>query len=306
MCSSCLFWRRQLPSLLSRLYRRVDMDMSEVRRRVAASRVAPVAALPERLSAVARFDAHLLHESATWLLRSREHTNYTYDLTPRNLEHLAWWVATLTGAPVQQVRAVIAEAQSDGELHEHIRRGIEASDRRGLADRKVRLGRRLGWYALVRVLRPDHVVETGTDKGHGSVVLAAALLRNGRGRLTTIDIHPDSGYLISGPYAKVADRIVGDSIAALGDVRGVDIFLHDSLHTFGHEAAELAAVGPRLTSNALVLSDNAHATDALMRWAEQSGRQFSFFREQPAEHWYPGSGIGAAWRYRRCGSQTRL
>ena len=45
----------------------------------------------------------------------------------------------------------------------------------------------------------------------------------------------------------------------------MDIFLHDSLHTFEHEAAELAAVGPRLTPNALVLSDNAHATDALMR-----------------------------------------
>jgi hypothetical protein len=284
----------------------LDMDMPEVRRRVAASRVAPIAALPERLSAVARFDARLLRESATWLLHSREHTNYTYDLTPRNLEHLAWWVGTLTGAAVQQVRAVIVEAQSDGELHEHIRRGIEASDRRGLADQKVRLGRRLGWYALVRVLRPDHVVETGTDKGHGSVVLAAALLRNGRGRLTTVDIHPGSGYLISGPYAKVADRIVGDSIAALGAVRSVDIFLHDSLHTFEHEAAELAAVGPRLTPDALVLSDNAHATDALMRWAEQSGRQFSFFREQPAEHWYPGSGIGAAWRPGKCGSQARL
>ena len=130
-------------------------------------------------------------------------------------------------------------------------------------------------------------------------------LRNGRGQLATIDIHPDSGYLISGPYAKVADRIVGDSIAALGDVRGVDIFLHDSLHTFEHEAAELAAVGPRRTPNALVLSDNAHATDALI-----AGRTVRaavlILREQPAEHWFPGSGIGAAWRYRKCGSQPRL
>jgi hypothetical protein len=61
-------------------------------------------------------------------------------------------------------------------------------------------------------------------------------------------------------------------------------------------AATLAAVEPRLTPNALVLSHNAHATDALMRWAEQSGRRFSFFREQLTGHWYPASGIGAAWR----------
>ena len=148
-------------------------------------------------------------------------------------------------------------------------------------------------------------------------------------RATTIDIHPDSGYLIFDRYAKVADRIVGDSIAALGGVRGVDIFLHDSLHTFGTRGSR---TGRRrsvcLTPNALVLSDNAHATDALMRWAEQSGRQFSFFRSNP---WgtgtrglgsappgatgsagrrrrceYPGLGFGAAWRYRECGSQTTL
>jgi hypothetical protein len=43
-----------------------------------------------------------------------------------------------------------------------------------------------------------------------------------------------------------------------------------------------------------VLSDNAHATYALMTWAEATGRQFSYFAEQPADHWYPGGGIGLA------------
>ena len=38
-------------------------------------------------------------------------------------------------------------------------------------------GRRLGWYALVRALKPRTVVETGADKGLGSCVLAALRLR---------------------------------------------------------------------------------------------------------------------------------
>ena len=86
----------------------------------------------------------------------------------------------------------------------------------------------------------------------------------------------------------------------------MDIFMHDSLHTIEHEVAELAAVGLVSRRMRSCSRANAHATDALMRWAEQSGRQFSFFREQPMGHWYPGSGIGAAWRYRECGSQTTL
>ena len=73
------------------------------------------------------------------------------------------------GVPVPQVRAVIVEAQSDAELHEHIRRGVEASHRLGLADKKVRVSVAVwaGTHWCGRCGRID-VVETGTDKGHGS------------------------------------------------------------------------------------------------------------------------------------------
>jgi hypothetical protein len=74
----------------------------------------------------------------------------------------------------------------------------------------------------------------------------------------------------------------------------VDLFLHDSLHARAHELAELAAL--TLSDDAVALSDNAHATDALPEWADRTGRRFAFFAERPADHWYPGAGIGAAWR----------
>jgi predicted O-methyltransferase YrrM len=275
------------------------MDLVALRRRVARTRLAPLAAFPVRLSSVVGHNARTAGRSARWLVRSREHTNYTYDLTERNLEHLAWWVGLVTGEPVERARGWIAEANEDAELRDHVRRTTAASSRRGLADTDVRFGRRLGWYALVRALRPERVIETGTDKGLGSVVIAAALLRNGTGRLSTLDINPESGYLIAGPYAGVVDRLVGDSVELLAaDPEPVDVFLHDSLHTFEYETAELAAVEPRLSERAVVLSDNAHESDALAVWAEKSGRQFSFFAEQPQAHWYPGDGIGAAWHRR--------
>jgi predicted O-methyltransferase YrrM len=125
-------------------------------------------------------------------------------------------------------------------------------------------------------------------------VLAAAVLRNGVGRVTTIDINPAAGSLIAAPYARVIDCRVGDSIAILSTLSDVDFFLHDSDHSARHEASELVAVTPSLTRGALLLSDNAHVTNELAAWAELHERQFAYFAERPMGHWYPGGGIGAA------------
>jgi predicted O-methyltransferase YrrM len=276
---------------------RTSVNLVALRRRLARTWLAPWAAFPVRLSAVVRHDAAVVGRSIRWLVRSREHTNFTYDLTERNLHHLAWWIASVTDRPVREIRGFLDEALTDEDLRAHVRAQTARSARRRLADPTVRLGRRVGWYALVRALGPERVVETGTDKGLGSVVLASALLRNGHGRLTTIDTNPDSGYLVAGRYASVIDRVIGDSVEELRAGREpVDVFLHDSLHTLEYELAELDAVQGRLSADAVVLSDNAHESDALSRWAEASGRTFSFFREQPQGHWYVGDGIGAAWQ----------
>lgn len=271
------------------------MNTAQLKRRLARSRNAPLVAFPLRLKQVVTYNAAVAGRSARWLVASREHTNFTYDLTDLNRIHLAWFVAAGTDLPVAQVRGYLDELEHDHDLRDHIRRSTLASGRAGLADAQVRYGRRAGWYALVRALRPEHVVETGTDKGLGSCVLAAALLRNGAGRLTTVDVNPEAGYLLGGPYREVTRLRTGDSVRTLSELaEPVDFFLHDSDHSAEHEAAELAAVEPLLSERATVLSDNARVTDELASWAETRGHRFLFFDERPADHWYPGSGIGLA------------
>ncbi len=270
------------------------MERDEIRRRLAASSAARLATMPTRVAAVAQHNGRSLGSSARWLARSREHTNYTYDLSPLNMTQLAWFVACLASCPIGDAVAAIHEAARDRDLESQVLEAIERSPRRRTMDRSVRLGRRLGWYALVRLLKPEHVVETGTDKGLGACVLAAAVLRNGSGRVTTIDVNPESGTLVTGPYSAVVDRRIGDSVATLASLGTVDLFIHDSDHSPEHEMRELLAVAPRLSASALVLSDNSHVTDVLPRWAGETGRRFSFFAESPVDHWYPGAGIGAA------------
>src|SRR6478735_5148979 len=124
--------------------------MSRLSRGIAGSPLARAAALPQRVRAVVRHDARTLRMSMSWLVHSREHTNYTYHLTDRNVDHLAWWVAGIVDRPVDEIRGYIGELHEDEQLIGHIRTMTEASPRRRLADSDVRFGRRVGWYALVR------------------------------------------------------------------------------------------------------------------------------------------------------------
>jgi len=273
---------------------------SALSRRVARSRLAPVVTFPYRTKSVATHDARVITESVRWLFTSREHTNYTYDLTTRNVDHLAWFVTAVTGADIADVKRWFAEVIGDEELRSSLTDGLATSQRRHITDRNARYGRRIGWYAVVRALRPRHVVESGIDKGLGSCLIAAALLRNAAedhpGRLSALDINPDAGYLLRGRYREVADIIVGDSLTTIPALaEPVDLFLHDSWHSEEHEAAELAAIEPKLAGNAVLLTDNAAETDVLSRYAERTGRRFLYFQEQPVRHWHTGDGTGIAW-----------
>ncbi|MFC3504761.1 class I SAM-dependent methyltransferase [Micromonospora krabiensis] len=277
------------------------MDATSLRRAIARTRLAPVAAFPKRLVSVARHDAKVLRTSARWLVTSREHHNYTYDLTKLSRQHLAWFVSVVCDVPVKQVRGYLAEVESDEPLRRHIEQTTASAARRGLADRHVRYARRIGWYAIVRATRPAHVVETGVDKGLGSCVLASALLRNADeghpGRLTALDINPEAGYLVrDGRWSEVVDLVIGDSIASIGALdRPVDLFLHDSDHSREHERREFEAVEPKLAPGGILLTDNVTTTNVLAEHAERTGRRFLAYRETPAEHWYRGDGIGVAW-----------
>jgi len=251
-----------------------------------------------RLWIAARHVGRAALAALRWLGASRETTNFTYDLTPLNLGQLAAFVATVANVEIERAEGYLRELAEDEALRDHIARATAASPDAHFADARPRYGRRLGWYALVRALRPGVVVETGVDKGLGACVLAAALERNAAeghpGFYYGIDRNPAAGYLLSGRYTRCGRILLGDSVEQLKEIERIDFFVHDSDHAAAYEAREYETIESRLTEGAIVLSDNAHGTDELRAFARRTRRRFLFFAERPADHWYPGGGIGAA------------
>ena len=243
----------------------------------------------------------VLGEVALWLVRSRETTNFTYDISERNKHHLAAMLELVTGRPVSSIASYINEALGDRDLAEHIRERTGTSRRAAISDLKARFGRRLAWYAAVRAAKPEVVVETGVDKGLGSVLLCAALARNAKegraGHYWGTDVNPEAGFLLSPPYSHFGTILYGDSIASLRALDAcIGIFINDSDHSPEYEYAEYKCVERKLAEDAIILGDNSHASDSLMRFADETGRRFLFFREEPVGHWYRGGGVGFAFR----------
>jgi hypothetical protein len=274
------------------------VDMKPIAR--AMPWVARSAAMVSRYRTALAYYRPKLRQIHAWTLRSRERTNFTYDLEPVNIEYLAAFTSAVTGAPCDEILSYFDELQHDLALKAHVARTVaQDPDYRWRSDPNARYGRRLGWYAIVRAQKPKVVVETGVDKGLGSLVLTSALLRNRRdgyaGEYFGLDIDPGAGHLLHGEYASCGRILVGDSCDSLKNLnRSIDLFIGDSDHSASYEELEYETAAPKFSSSSVVISDNAHVTDELFKFARRSGRRFLFFQERPHEHWYPGGGIGAA------------
>lgn len=233
----------------------------------------------------------------SWTLRSREFTNFTYDISEDGLRYAAHALSIVTGRSVEELSGYMAELQSDEELKNHVIALSYKGKARWISDPRCDFGRRLVWYALARARKPGVVVETGVDKGLGSVVLCAALRRNAAdgfpGRYYGTDINADAGWLLQTPYSKFGTILYGDSLETLSKfAEKIDLFVNDSDHSAAYEEKEYVAVAEKLSPDAIVLGDNAHVTDRLARFSERAKRHFVFIAEKPKDHWYPGAGVG--------------
>ena len=273
----------------------------KTRDKILRSRLLPLILIPVRSRIAIVTSVRYLAKVLTWLFKSREFANYSYRLTGNNRAQLVGFVSVVTQCPAEEIETYFDELEDDDHLRKRIDVELRRNKRRREFDSEISYGRRLGWYAIIRALEPSIVVETGTEKGLGSVVIAEALLRNGSGRFITIDIEESSGLIFkeASRYDSVIQRVIGDSVEQIRLLSmPVDLFIHDSDHSAEHEREELLAVARLMSPGGVVLSDNSHVTPELAEWSRANDRQFLFFREEPESHWYPGAGIGCAWSFK--------
>jgi predicted O-methyltransferase YrrM len=128
-------------------------------------------------------------------------------------------------------------------------------------------------YAIVRAAKPLVVVETGVASGLSSVHILRALDRNGFGTLHSLDLpNVQEGSVL--PDGRMSGWIVPESLhdrwkLQLGDtwvllpellqsLDRLDLFLHDSDHSYEAMLFEFEQAYPKLEPGGLLLSDDTH------------------------------------------------
>lgn len=139
---------------------------------------------------------------------------------------------------------------------------------------------RITGYCLTRLLKPDVFIETGIMWGEMSLFVLQAMKENGHGELHSFDIgweqvntdygtpigEHDIGFLVPNELRGSWEMHIGDSLellpGVLEEVSPVDVFYHDSLHTYDHMLGEYKAVYPHMVDGGVLMSEDIHQNDA--------------------------------------------
>jgi len=125
-------------------------------------------------------------------------------------------------------------------------------------------------YCLCRIVRPETVVETGVADGFSSSFILEALKKNNKGKLYSIDLpnQPDqelkqgrvTGWLIPDGLKENWSLLIGSSRDKLPDLlsrlKKIDIFYHDSDHSYENMIFEFNEAIPFVRKAGLVVSDD--------------------------------------------------
>ena len=142
-------------------------------------------------------------------------------------------------------------------------------------------------YAIVRLMRPELILETGVFDGYYTVLFLKALHDNYKnesidGRLVSIDLPAYESIAKStskmhrthlpegcGPGWVIPENLrtrwelnLGDSRELLPiiakQVKNISMFFHDSLHTYSHMTFEYETVWPLLKKGGILMSHDIH------------------------------------------------
>lgn len=138
-------------------------------------------------------------------------------------------------------------------------------------------------YICVRLMKPAFVVETGVGAGFSTTLILKALERNNFGMLYSIDFFKDDetcGWIIPN-HLKNRWRLIKGSSAnhlnpLLSQLGLIDIFIHDSEHSYENMISEFRMVWPHLKKGGIFMAHDVGRNDALFDFLKEI--QFPWWR----------------------------
>jgi predicted O-methyltransferase YrrM len=145
-------------------------------------------------------------------------------------------------------------------------------------------------YLICRTLIPTLVVETGVAYGMSSAFILQALAVNGCGMLHSVDLplpsYGSSHLIGSLVRQELRDRWhlhLGASkqeLLKIVHAETVDVFVHDSLHTYRNMRSEFQVAWPHVRAGGIVVSDDVEGNRAFEELLDEEPRYWQVVRQE--------------------------
>ena len=155
-------------------------------------------------------------------------------------------------------------------------------------------------YWVCKIFEPTTFIETGVHYGASSAFILKAF-ENTDSTLYSIDLpdcqyikddgdnHHDKlhsslkpGFVVPNQLRKNWNLILGDSKKELPELvktlRSIDIFHHDSMHTYDFMMFEFETVLPKIRNGGLILSDDADWNNAFKDFCDKHSLEYCIYR----------------------------
>lgn len=153
-------------------------------------------------------------------------------------------------------------------------------------------------YSMVRLTTPSTIVETGVGRGVTSYYILRALKKNGRGHLYSVELPPlkfgarqDVGRLIPSSLRSRWSLIFGPGVPEIkklhDKLKEIDMFVHDSNHTYLNQLAEYKIALAWLKRGGILISDDV-GNDALLEISTKFGGEIMVTKRGKHSHDYIG------------------
>lgn len=216
----------------------------------------------------------------------------TVNKITKNNDTIIQTIHKLTGEKIENLQNYYGLIANNAELHKHLdeqfakfnefitRENLQNSiyskeNPAGRINRQSQGNAGFFLYLLIRSIKPDIVVETGVSSGESSTFILQAIADNKKGKLHSIDLPPESDQqerMIIFPSGETSGWVIPNNLRdrwelhlgtsqklllpLLQKLKSIDIFFHDSLHTYDHMMFEYETSWDFIRNGGILISDD--------------------------------------------------
>jgi len=192
-------------------------------------------------------------------------------------------LSQLSGQSHNRAKKYQAEIVNDDEFYREIDDKKRELDKKGVLSGVTSNIDAQTMYVLCRLVKPELVVQTGVRFGSFDAHISAALNKNKKGKMYSIDLNEQyegfkCGYLIREKDRGRWELVVGDAKDKLSrlmsQLDSVDLFIHDSTHTKKHMRWEFEEAYENINASGFMASHDVLKNDVFRLFAKEKDMQW--------------------------------